>query len=107
MDSNEPPVSACLWIKKCIKLVHKNQKLGREAHFESSVMHLDLQIKANRENSHCLFVCEFTRNHKNALVFPSQMGSEEVIKSKCDDNWVSTGPHVALKSLDKTNEKSA
>ena len=28
---------------------------------------------------------------KKALVFTSRMDSDEVIKSKCDDNWVSTG----------------
>jgi len=35
------------------------------------------------------------------------MDYEEVIKSKSDDNWVSTGPHVALKPSYKTSENSA
>ena len=69
-------------------------------------MHLDRHTAAESEIRKILLSVKLLEIIKKALYVPSQMDSEKVIKSKSDGNWVSTGPHVALKPLDKTNETS-
>ena len=43
---------------------------------------------------------------KNTLCFPLQMDSRVAVKLHLDDNWVSNGPHMALRKHCKTLGKS-
>ena len=106
MTSNESLTLACLSIKIFIKLIQKNPKCGKEAHFESSRHAFGLINKGKSWNSIFFCVGHFTRHHQKAVCFQSKMDCDKVIKSHVDDNCVSNGPHVALKPLDRTRQIS-